>query len=246
MSGLKVSYWGKTDPEGKSLISKHRIIVIVKTLFLICFIIYYNYYKIAVGDIPGPGFLSRSGGRRAASREELASLGSSRMQPQVKTLSRSFSMLAPWKPRHPNETRDIDYSAPPVRSSKSGGKTAKERSSKKMSESRKSSQNLSTLNRRSRSKENVSTLNRTSGSTTLYKKKERPTKESSRYRSSHDDRRLSNKSMSVESLSRLSNRDNSGQVSRSVSMPRDPEKSAGWFSMNRNNKKKTAISSQRL
>lgn len=192
----------------------------------------------SVGDIPGPGYLRN--GRRATSREELAP---SRMQPQVKTLSRSFSMLAPWKPRHPNETRDIDYSVPP-RISKTSGKTAKERSNKKLSESRKSNQNLTTLNRRSRSKENVSTLNRTSGSTTLYKKKERPVKENTKYRSTHDDRRLSNKSMSVESLGR--GRDGDGHVSRSVSMPRDPEKSAGWFSMNRSSKKKTAVSSQRL
>lgn len=208
-----------------------------------------RFFNFSVGDIPGPSFISRNS-RRAASREELTSLGSSKMQPQVKTLSRSFSMLAPWKPRHPQETHDIDYtnysSSRLSRSSKTSGKTAKERSNRKLSENRKSNQNLSTLNRRSKSKDNVSTLNRKNNelpkgsSTTLYKKKERPMKENSRY--TRDDKKLSNKSMSVESL-RRDKSDKDGNVSRSVSMPRDPEKSAGWFSMSRNNSgKKTAVS----
>lgn len=68
-------------------------------------------YIVLVGDIPGPGYLRN--GRRAASREELASNSSSRIQPQVKTLSRSFSMLAPWRPRHPKENMDIDYTQYP-------------------------------------------------------------------------------------------------------------------------------------
>lgn len=160
-------------------------------------------------------------------------------------------MLAPWKPRHPHETQDIDYTEYPTRpsrSSKSTGKTARERSNKKLSENRKSNQNLSTLSRRSKSKENVATLNRKNAdlpkgsNTTLYKKKDKPTKENSRY--SKDDKKLSNKSMSVESLGRVKSGKDSN-VSRSISMPRDPEKSAGWFKMSRNNNKKKVVS-QRL
>lgn len=79
-------------------------------------------------------------------------------------------------------------------------------------------------------------------STTLYKKKERSSKENNRY-TNRDDRKLSNKSMSVESLGR-SRSSKENNVSRSVSMPRNPEKSAGWFKMNKSNNKKTV--SQRL
>lgn len=116
-----------------------------------------------VGDIPGPGYLRN--GRRAASREELASNGSS-IRPQVKTLSRSFSVLAPWRPKHPREGYDIDYTQyqKPVKNGKyeqkvmKNGNGRKESSStlkKKANETRKSNQNGSTLNRRSHSKENL-------------------------------------------------------------------------------------------
>lgn len=52
-------------------------------------------HAAAVGDIPGPG-----GPRRAISREELSSTGGARLQPQTRHLSRSISVLAPWRPRH--------------------------------------------------------------------------------------------------------------------------------------------------
>jgi hypothetical protein len=59
-------------------------------------------HAAAVGDIPGPG------PRRAISREELSSAG--RLQPQTRTLSRSISVLAPWRPRHyRNENPEIHY-----------------------------------------------------------------------------------------------------------------------------------------
>lgn len=214
-----------------------------------------------MGDIPGPGYLARNG-RRAASKEDLISNGSSRMQTQVKTLSRSFSVLAPWKPRYAHEGVEVDYSQQnrPVRnmrngSSKSGGKTAKEISNQK----KMSNQNLSTLNRKSKSKENISnTLNRRnkddlstkSSNTTLYKKKERLPKDNMRY--SRDDKKISSKSMSVESLgggsrSSVRSKEDSRNISRSISMPRDPEKSAGWFNkINKKSTSKKTLSSQRL
>lgn len=213
----------------------------------------------SVGDIPGPGYLRN--GRRAASREELASNSSSRIQPQVKTLSRSFSVLAPWKPRHPREAMEVDYTQypKPVKNGKYEQKVSKNSSrkdnsstlKKKAQETKKSN---STLNRRSKSKENVSQnlrrskeeLSRGSNST-LYKKKERLPRENSRY--NKEDKKISSKSLSVESLGshersgRIS-REDSRDISRSVSMPRDPEKSAGWFKMTR--KGKHTGSTQRL
>lgn len=219
-------------------------------------------HAATVGDIPGPGYLRN--GRRAASREELVSNSSSNIRPQVKTLSRSFSVLAPWKPRYVKESYDIDYTQYP-KNTKNGkyeqkvtrnSNNRKDSSStlkKKANETRRSNQSMSTLNRSSKSKENLSTYSikksqddLTKGSSsTLYKKKERQSKENVRYSKDKDEKRISAKSMSVESLSndrrhRHDNRD----ISRSVSMPRDPEKSAGWFKINKKSKK--SLSTQRL
>lgn len=81
-------------------------------------------------------------------------------------------------------------------------------------------------------------------SSTLYKKKERQPKENMRYRD-REERRIPSKSMSVESLGngRLSDREDPRDISRSISMPRDPEKSAGWFKMSKNKK---SLSTHRL
>ncbi|XP_044744302.1 calponin homology domain-containing protein DDB_G0272472 isoform X2 [Coccinella septempunctata] len=224
-------------------------------------------HAATVGDIPGPGYLRNSS--RAASREELTSNGSNKMQPRVKTLSRSFSMLAPWKPRHFKESMDIDYSQypKPVPATKNGkyeqrvSKNGTSRNSssstlkKKAHETRRSNQNVSTLgNHRTRSKENISssqTLKRSkeestrNSTSTLYKKKDRMPRENSRYSKEKDDRKISSKSASVESLGRISRgREDSREVSRSISMPRDPDKSAGWFKMGRKSSKN--VTSQRL
>lgn len=180
----------------------------------------------------------------------------------MKTLSRSFSVLAPWRPKHYRETLDIDYTQypkPPTRNGKYEQKVAKNGSSrkenastlkKKAQETKRSNQNnASTLNRRSKSKENVSTLKRTKDETprgsnsTLYKKKERQPKENNRY-ASKDEKKMSSKSMSVESLSGKKSREDNHEVSRSISIPRDPEKSAGWFKTNKKSKK--TGNSQRL
>lgn len=208
---------------------------------------------ISVGDIPGPGYLRN--GRRAASREELTSNTSSRMQPQVKTLSRSFSVLAPWRPKHYRESMDIDYTQyqKPIKNGKyeqkhsRNGSSRKESSStlkKKAQETRRSNQNISTLNRKSRSKENVSsqTLKRSKNekgsNSTLYKKKDKQLKENTRYSSNKDEKKFS-KSMSVESLNgRRRSKEENREISRSISMPRDPEKSAGWFRINKKTKTK--------
>lgn len=116
----------------------------------------------------------------------------------------------------------------------------------------------STLNRKPKSKEAVSsyhTLRRSreelskGSNSTLYKKKERLPRENSRYNRDKDDKKMSSKSLSVESLGnslRHSKKsgDNNRDISRSISMPRDPEKSAGWFKLSK--KSKVSGSMQRL
>ncbi|XP_049817951.1 uncharacterized protein LOC109609226 isoform X3 [Aethina tumida] len=222
-------------------------------------------HAATVGDIPGPGYLRN--GRRAASREELASNSSSRIQHQEKTLSRSFSVLAPWKPRHYREAMDIDYTQYPKQQVKNGkyeqkitknGSSRKENSStlKKKAQETKRNQNMSTLTRKSKSKENLASQNfrKSNGdlskgsSSTLYKKKDKLPRENSRYsRGDRDEKKIASKSLSVESLgsnSRSGRSRDERDISRSVSMPRDPEKSAGWFKMSK--KPKHSASAQRL
>jgi len=56
--------------------------------------------------------------RKAMSREELSSIKSTTskattqntLQPQTRTVSRSISMLAPWKPKHLSDGYEINYS----------------------------------------------------------------------------------------------------------------------------------------
>nr|XP_018907686.1 PREDICTED: uncharacterized protein LOC109037461 [Bemisia tabaci] len=70
-------------------------------------------HATTVGDIPGSKKLHSSvlsNGRRAMSREELSSNNSVSLSPQKRTLSRSISVLAPWRPKHPRESLEIDYS----------------------------------------------------------------------------------------------------------------------------------------
>ncbi|KAF5301611.1 hypothetical protein FQA39_LY10658 [Lamprigera yunnana] len=214
-------------------------------------------HAATVGDIPGPGYLKN--GRRASSREELVSNGSSNVKPQMKTLSRSFSVLAPWKPRHNKETYDIDYTQypKPTKNGKYEQKVSRNSNSrkdssstlkKKANETKRTNQSMSTLSKRSRSKENIKKSNEDlskGSSSTLYKKKGRQSKENIRYTKDKDDKKIFSKSVSVESLGNCRGyKENPRDVSRSVSMPRDAEKTAGWFKMNKKSKK--SLSTQRL
>ncbi|KAJ8968430.1 hypothetical protein NQ317_011897 [Molorchus minor] len=171
-------------------------------------------HAATVGDIPGPGNLRN--GRRTASREELASNSST-----------------PWKPKHLREAMDIDYTQypKPTKNSKYEQKIMKNPPSRK--------DKSSTL------KKNITKIKEElprGSNFTLYKKKERLPRENIRY--NRDDKKIASKSLSVESLGRpgRKSRDERRDVSRSVSMPRDPKKSAGWFKSNN----KMSGSSQRL
>lgn len=212
-------------------------------------------HAATVGDIPGPGYMKN--GRRAASREELAS-NPPRVQ-QVKTLSRSFSVLAPFRPRNTRDSVDIDYTQQ-SKNGKSGkfeqkvsksSSNRKENSStlKKKAQESKKKENGSTLLKISKSKENLTsqTLGRSrddlskGSNSTLFKKKDRLPRENSRY--NREEKKIASKSLSVESLGREDRRNRNRDISRSVSMPRDPEKSAGWFKIS---KKSKVNSAQRL
>ncbi|KAJ6647310.1 hypothetical protein Bhyg_02532 [Pseudolycoriella hygida] len=65
-------------------------------------------HATTIGAIPQPHVLNS---RRAVSREELTSLKSSQnREPMTRTVSRSVSVLAPWKPKHLRDGYEINYS----------------------------------------------------------------------------------------------------------------------------------------
>lgn len=69
-------------------------------------------HATTVGDIPQPYNLRR----RSISRDDVrkgggaSSAGKPPLQPMTRTVSRSVSMLAPWKPKHISEGYEINYS----------------------------------------------------------------------------------------------------------------------------------------
>ncbi|KAG4068559.1 hypothetical protein HA402_004900 [Bradysia odoriphaga] len=68
-------------------------------------------HATTIGAIPQPHVLNS---RRALSREELTSLKSSQnREPMTRTVSRSVSVLAPWKPKHLRDGYEINYSQNP-------------------------------------------------------------------------------------------------------------------------------------
>lgn len=153
-------------------------------------------HAATVGEIPGPNER-----RRAASREEL----NRPLQSHTRTVSRSVSVLAPWKPRHYREPFEINYD--------------QQIHPKPMTTMRRRQRSRETLSRRGkdarRSKDNLSktgTINRS----TLKSK----------------DKQKVDRTVSTESLATKSRGVNSKpELSRSTSVPRDPNKSAGWFKL---------------
>lgn len=74
-------------------------------------------FFFVVGDIPPQTYIppSRSASKSASrSRDEISYATTDRpdgkIEPMTKTVSRSVSMLAPWRPKHKSEGYEIDYS----------------------------------------------------------------------------------------------------------------------------------------
>ncbi|XP_061931867.1 uncharacterized protein LOC107995581 isoform X4 [Apis cerana] len=145
-------------------------------------------HAATVGEIPGPNER-----RRAASREEL----NRPLQSHTRTVSRSVSVLAPWKPRHYRESFEINYD--------------QQLHPKSLATMRRRQKSRETLNRRGKDTRR-STINR---STLKSKDKQ------------NVDRTVSTESLAIKSRSVNSK----PELSRSTSVPRDPNKSAGWFKL---------------
>lgn len=184
-------------------------------------------HATTVGDIPDPDCLTRN-----RSRDDVSSIMSSNLQ--VRNTTKSFSIFAPWTPKHYNDQHDVHY-AQRQRKSKSKEVVKKASSTKTLTDDRppalqKKSYSQTTLTRRPQN-------NRlTSSSQTLYKKPEKRSvaREENGNSTMRKSTRDSKKSQSSEIINRDSDRD---KISRSISMPKDNNKKAAWFKLSSKNKK---------
>lgn len=173
-------------------------------------------HATTVGDIPDPGRVGRN-----RSRDDV-SVNSSQIQ--IRTTAKSFSLFAPWTPRHYPDHHDVHYSQKTRRQSKPRDTPSNVKKNNEGTLVKNKSYSQTTLTKKPQN----SRL--TSSSQTLYRKPEKKQDVGSRTlsRSRHND-----KSHSTEVL-----RDNERErVSRSISMPKDNSKKAGWFKLSSKNKK---------
>lgn len=146
---------------------------------------------------------------------------------QVKSSTKSFSLFAPWTPRHYNDQYDVHYEQKPRKPKQKEVERFKKSTSTPRNEpilQKNKSYSQTTLNRRPNSQNRL-----TSSSTALHRRergKDNDVSQSTMSRKSASGK----KSQSSEIL----NREERDKVSRSVSIPKD--KKAGWFKLS--NKKK--------
>ncbi|XP_023934305.1 calponin homology domain-containing protein DDB_G0272472 [Bicyclus anynana] len=189
-----VAHSGESSTEGDSSHQSQRSVVYL--------------HATTVGDIPDPGRA------RNRSRDDVSSLMSSNVQ--VRSTTKSFSLFAPWTPRHHSEQYDVHYAQKPRKSKKEVRRDEKPLQKKSYSQT--------TLNRRPNSQNRL-----TSSSTTLYRQKrgkENDITQNTISRKGAPEK----KSQSSEIL----NRDDRERVSRSISIPKD--KKAGWFKLSKTKK----------
>ncbi|XP_011505762.1 PREDICTED: uncharacterized protein LOC105368449 [Ceratosolen solmsi marchali] len=158
-------------------------------------------HAATVGEIPGPNER-----RRAASREEL----NRPLTAHTRTVSRSVSVLAPWRPKNYREPYEINYDQQQL------------------------AKPVTTIRRRHRSRETLSRRGKEP-----RRSKDSKTGTTNRSTLKSKDKQKVDRTVSTESLASKSRNVNSRQeLHRSTSVPRDPNKSAGWFKMK--NKKSQA------
>lgn len=181
-------------------------------------------FSLPVGDIPDPGRITRN-----RSRDDVSSVNSSNLQ--IKSTTKSFSIFAPWTPKHYGDQHDVHYAQRPRKPKKEVIKKAS--STKTLTDDRPAtlqknkSYSQTTLTKRPTS----SRL--TSSSQTLYRKPEKR-KENPQSTLRKPTARDGKKTQSSEIISRDSDRE---RVSRSISMPKEHNKKAGWFKLSSKNKK---------
>ncbi|GBP56513.1 hypothetical protein EVAR_42706_1 [Eumeta japonica] len=192
-------------------------------------------HATTVGDIPDPGVLARN-----RSRDDVSSVNSSQLQ--VRTTTKSFSIFAPWTPRH--HDNDVHYAQRPKKTRSRDKETLKRSSaSRNLADDRPNLQKNKSYSQTTLTKRPQN--NRLSASsTTLYRKSEKRSVENlakpTTLARSKNVGKDTKKSQSTEVL----HREGREKVSRSISMPKDKDKKSGWFKLSNKNKK-TDINTRR-
>uniref|UniRef100_A0A1B6F0Q7 Uncharacterized protein n=2 Tax=Cuerna arida TaxID=1464854 RepID=A0A1B6F0Q7_9HEMI len=178
-------------------------------------------HAATVGDIPGSRKLHRSvtsGGRRSLSREELSS-NPEAITPQSRVLSRSISVLAPWRPRHNRQEVNYDSGGRPPRAPK--------RDKERVVEKKKSSRELR------KSKENLidyeETRRGSSDSLDQSQKRSRGNLVFVGRREPRDENDSTTMTMGRTHKSSDRSSEKSRDLGRSLSIPKDNRVSSGWF-----------------
>ncbi|CAK1543347.1 unnamed protein product [Leptosia nina] len=177
-------------------------------------------HATTVGDIPDPGRVGRN-----RSRDDVSSVMSSNIQ--VRNTTKTFSLFAPWTPKHYNDQYDVHYAQKPKLKKESTPK--KYSSSKNLTDDRpatlrKKSHSQTTLTRKPNNSNRL-----TSSSTSLYRSQKRGN-DSQTSQSTIPRKSTNGRSQSSEIL----NRGERHPISRSTSIPKD--KKAGWFKLSKNKK----------
>lgn len=187
-------------------------------------VIKYIAFIFPVGDIPDPGRMTRN-----RSRDDVSSVNSSNLQ--VRSTTKSFSIFAPWTPKHASDQYDVHYAQRP-RKPKPKESAKKTSSTKTITEEKPTLQKNKSYSQTTLAKRPQN--NRlTSSSTTLYKKPEKRRETQSTLRKSSG-RDKTSQSTEVIRPQRDKERE---RVSRSTTMPKDDNKKAGWFKISNKNKK---------
>ncbi|KAG6452947.1 hypothetical protein O3G_MSEX007887 [Manduca sexta] len=179
-------------------------------------------HATTVGDIPDPGRLSRN-----RSRDDVSSINSSNVQ--VRSTTKSFSIFAPWTPKHYNDQYDVHYAQKPRKTTKETMKKAS--STKTLTEDRPTLQKNKSYSQTTLARRTPNSR-LSSSNTTLHKKTEKRRENTTLRKSTPRDGKKSQSSEIINDGGRERER-----VSRSVSMPKDNNKKAGWFKLSSKNKK---------
>ncbi|KAJ2940935.1 hypothetical protein O0L34_g10197 [Tuta absoluta] len=175
-------------------------------------------HATTVGDIPDPARLNRS-------RDDVSSINSSNLQ--VRSTTKSFSIFAPWTPKHYTDQHDVHYAQRPRRPVKEKSSSTRNLTEDRPNLQKNKSYSQSTLTRKPQNQR------LTSSSQTLNRKPEKRTSSVQGSTLTRKSVPRDKKSQSNEVLNRDTERD---KISRSISIPKDSNKKAGWFKLS--NKKK--------
>ncbi|XP_063218054.1 uncharacterized protein LOC134528393 [Bacillus rossius redtenbacheri] len=170
-------------------------------------------HAATVGDIPTSSTVARRQ-HRAQSREELSS---HRLQPHSRTVSRSISVLAPWRPRHPDDV-EVHYESETPRGSGKPPKVPAPRTATMTKKKVSKAASVESLSRHGQAPAKRRDLSTSVESLSRRPQHGRPAEPAN------------SRSYRGGAARKIGDGKKSGQLARSASMPKDT-RSSGWFKL---------------